>query len=263
MCLILFSYRQRDDYPLVFAANRDEFYDRPSAALDFWQERPEILAGKDLKASGTWLGVSRHGRLAAITNYRDPSVQLNGAPSRGLLVSEFISGEIPAATYLESLSQNGIYYNGFNLLVGDGTGLWYYSNRGRDPIKLSPGLYGLSNHLLNTPWPKVKKGKTALRRCLEGRGRIDVPAIFDLLSDRSLAADHDLPDTGVGRQWERALSAVFITSAPYGTRSSSVLLMDAAGTLNFWERTYRIDPGSRITSDTRRHRIQLPPGTLP
>jgi uncharacterized protein with NRDE domain len=263
MCLIVFSYRQRQDYPLIVAANRDEFYNRPTAPLDFWPDRPDILAGRDLKNGGTWMGVHRKGRWAAITNYRDPAFQRNGAPSRGMLVRDFIAGSTPAAGYLEDLTAAGDRYNGFNLLLGDATGLWYYSNRGQSPVKLLPGFYGLSNHLLDTNWPKIRKSREALQGLVENDRRFEVEAVFEVLSDQTPAPDHQLPDTGIGLEWERTLSPVFITSETYGTRSSSVLLVTASGALTFWERTYRFAPAAGRTSDTRRHRIHLPPDHLP
>jgi uncharacterized protein with NRDE domain len=201
--------------------------------------------------------------MAAITNYRDPAVHRNGAPSRGLLVRDFLTGDIPAETYLEALSLTGERYNGFNLLLGDATGLWYYSNRGYDAVKLSPGLYGLSNHLLDTAWPKVEKGKAALKERIDNDRDLDVERLFKMLSDRTPAPRRQLPDTGVGQKWERILSPLFITSAAYGTRSSSVILLTASGMLTFWERSYRSVDGVETAADTRRHRIALPTENLP
>jgi uncharacterized protein with NRDE domain len=258
MCLIVFSYRQRDDYPLVLAANRDEFYQRPTAALDYWKDRPDILAGRDLQGNGTWLGITRSGRMAAVTNYRDPAVQLNGAPSRGLLVSDFLAGALPAEAYLEKIRRTGDRYNGFNLLLGDESGLWYYSNRGTGIHELTPGLYGLSNHLLNTDWPKLTKARVALGHLLACGGPLDIRGVLHLLQDRIPAPDADLPDTGVGLDWERVLSSVFITGENYGTRSSSVLSMENSGWISFLERPFEPGPNGPQPAESRRFMFKLP-----
>jgi len=258
MCLIVFSYQQRSDYPFVLAANRDEFYRRPTAALNFWKDRPDILAGRDLQGNGSWLGITRSGRLAAVTNYRDPAVQRDNAPSRGLLVSDFLSGDLSADAYLEKIERSGDQYNGFNLLLGDESGLWYYSNRGSGIQRLAPGLYGLSNRRLNTDWPKLRKARAALGRLLENGGPLDIPAAFDLLADRTLAPDAELPDTGVGLAWERVLSPVFITSETYGTRSSSLLFIENTGWISFLERAFEPGPDGPHPAEPRRFMFKLP-----
>jgi uncharacterized protein with NRDE domain len=242
MCLILFAYRIRPDYPLVLAANRDEFYARPTAPLGFWQDQKKILAGRDLKARGTWMGAAADGRWAAITNYRDPAAHKADAPSRGRLVVDFLAGDTPPLAYLENLRLQSRRFNGFNLLVGDRADLFFFSNRNGRIQRLHPGLYGLSNHLLDTPWPKVARGKQRLGRLLAAAGPIASEAVFDLLGDRTPAPDRSLPKTGVGPEWERRLSPLFITSRDYGTRSSSLLLMNRAGALRITERTFGSDP---------------------
>ena len=238
MCLLLFSYRIHPDYRLIVAANRDEFYARPTAALDYWADHPDVLAGRDLKANGTWLGVTRSGRLAAITNYRDPAAHIENAPSRGRLTSDFLIGNAPAKRYLKAISKIRYAYNGFNLIAGDLAGLYYYSNHSPRLRQLQPGLYGISNHLLDTPWPKIKKGKALLQGQLCGREKIDLEKIWKILADRTLPADKDLPDTGVELEWERILAPLFISSADYGTRSSSIILMEYSGRITFMERTF-------------------------
>jgi len=238
MCLILFSYQTHPDYSLVFAANRDEFYDRPTQALAFWDDAPRILAGRDLKSLGTWLGISLSGRFAAITNFRDPESIHEDAPSRGLLVSHFLEGNLLARPYLESIKSSQIQYNGFNLLVGDASGLYYYSNKGDTIQKIRPGIHGLSNAFLDTPWPKIQRGKAALNALLEKEKSISEQDILQMLQDRSQPLDTTLPDTGVGIEWERILSPLFITSEGYGTMSSSVLLIKKTGEVSFWEQTH-------------------------
>ena len=170
MCLILFSFNTQPGFRLILAANRDEFYTRPTRPLSAWTDVPEVYGGRDLKEGGTWLGISRRGRLAALTNYRDPAHQFPQAPSRGLLINRFLTGDIPPADYLEQLQKTAHRYNGFNLLVGDQTGLWYYSNRSNGIVELQPGFYGLSNHLIDTEWPKVSQGKKRLKDLLNRSG---------------------------------------------------------------------------------------------
>ena len=187
---------------------------------------------------GTWLGVTKTGRMAALTNYRDPESNRAEAPSRGTLVSDFLLGREKPAAYLEQISANARRYNGFNLLVGQGANCYYYSNRARGISELGPGIHGLSNHLLDTPWPKVEKGKQALRALL-ARESICPEDLFHFLLDRTVAPDELLPNTGVGLEMERMLSPVFISSPGYGTRSSTVILMDRTGRVTFIERSFQ------------------------
>jgi uncharacterized protein with NRDE domain len=238
MCLILFSYRLHPDYRLILAANRDEFYNRPTAPLAYWSDHPEVLAGRDLKANGTWLGVTRTGRLAAITNYREPAAQIDKAPSRGGLIGDFLTGKTSPESYLNAVSKKSSAYNGFNLIAGDRFGLYYYSNRAGRIHQLQPGIYGISNHLIDTAWPKIQRGKALLQGQLSGREKLDDEKIWQILADRSLPADDQLPDTGVGLEWERILAPLFISSPDYGTRSSSIVLMEYSGRTTFMERTF-------------------------
>ncbi len=238
MCLILFSYKIHPNYPLILAANRDEFYERPTAPLDFWDTYPGVLAGRDLKANGTWLGVTKTGRIAAITNYREGGDPIEKAPSRGDLILNYLTTDSDPSQYLNEVRKIGHTYNGFNLIAGDANGLFYISNRANRIQKLKPGLYGISNHLLNTSWPKVKNGTVRLQGVLNGKEKLDPEKIFEILSDRSIPADDELPNTGVGLQWERILSPLFITSSNYGTRSSSIVLMSASGRVTVMERTF-------------------------
>lgn len=245
MCLILLAWHSHPDYPLVVAANRDEFFARPTAGAGFWEDAPQVLAGRDLQAGGTWLGATRSGRFAALTNFRDPARNKSGVPSRGQLVSGFLSGTESAAEYLRELESIADRYNGFNLVFGDLGGLWCFSNCGEGERELAPGVYGLSNHLLDTPWPKVARGKSALGEALQALP--DDAPLFALLRDDRVAPDEELPRTGVSLEWERLLSAAFVRSPAYGTRSSTVVLVDRAGRLTFVEQTYDPDarPGSR------------------
>ena len=239
MCLIVIAWKARDDLPLVVAANRDEWRDRPAEPARWWSHHPQILAGRDLKAGGTWMGVTRAGRFAAVTNFRDPSDRRSTARSRGELVTQFLlSGEPPAA-FLAALSSRAGEYNGFNLIVGDGRSLWYFGSREGDPRAIAPGVHGLSNHLLDEPWPKVVRGRMAMEAAL--RDRDPAPRLFAMLADGEGAPDHALPGTGVGIAWERRLAAPLITGADYGTRASTVLTISATDDIFFEERTLADD----------------------
>jgi uncharacterized protein with NRDE domain len=247
MCLIVLSYKQHPGFRLILAANRDEFYERPTQALAFWEDRPDTLAGLDLKSGGTWLGITKTGRMAAITNFRHiPSIKQD-APSRGKLVKDFLTGSAAPAEYLAHVKSVGDRYNGFNLIVGDADTLGYYSNRGDDVLELKPGLYGLSNHLLDTPWPKVQKVKERFQDLVAGRPEVSSHDVFEMLHDTSRPPDDTLPDTGIGLEWERILSPLFITSDTYGTRSSSLIAWKENGELTFSEKTY--DEGADLSGD--------------
>lgn len=251
MCLILFAYKTHPRYRLILAANRDEFYRRSAAPLDYWMDHPEILAGRDLQAGGTWLGISPAGRWGAVTNYRDPRITFTGASSRGELVTGFLKSAHSAKTYLSELQERGHRYNGFNLLVDDSRELAYYGNRSKALQILRPGIYGLSNGLLDTPWPKVQKGKEKLARELDRRDIVNPESLLSLLKDAASAPDDQLPDTGVGLEWERRLSSLFIASADYGTRCSSILTISTDGNVAFSEFTW-VENNTRPTIAQRR-----------
>jgi uncharacterized protein with NRDE domain len=238
MCLVLLALDSHPAYSVVLAANRDEFYDRPTAPAAFWDSTPSVLGGRDLKAGGTWLGVSRSGRLAAVTNFRQGEREQPAPRSRGHLVADFLTGSTGMSQYMERVRAESHLYNGFNLIAGDSGGFFYYSNREGAVRRLGPGVYGLSNHLLDTPWPKVAAAKSGLGQLLDSQGSEQIEGLFALLSDRSLAPDDLLPSTGVTREWERLLSSAFIASDGYGTRSSTVVLIGRDGNIGFVERTF-------------------------
>ncbi|MGH6635505.1 MAG: NRDE family protein [Gammaproteobacteria bacterium] len=238
MCLIALSYHNNPRYPLVVIANRDEFYSRPTRPAMFWPEQRGILAGRDEVSGGTWLGFDRGGRFAAITNFRDPRVRHPSACSRGTLVSSFLMGRDTAAAYLDGVHHERRRYNHFNLLVGDETGLFYYASIQGKSNRLAPGIYGLSNGVLDTPWLKVQKTAQALARLLDAHTALAIEPLFRVLVDTEIAPDHLLPDTGIGLEWERQLSPLFVRSPGYGTRSSTVVMLDQAGQLLFAERTF-------------------------
>ena len=229
MCLILLSLAVHPDYPLILAANRDEYYRRPSAPVHYWEDVPDLLAGRDLQAGGTWLGLRRDGRWAALTNFREPAAPPAAGASRGHLVLDFLNGRAPVEDF--SVDRD---YTGFNLLVGQGARVYYHSNRGPGG-RVEPGVHGLSNALLDTPWPKVVRG----RQKLAGLASDDlVEGLLELLRDDTVAPDEQLPGTGVGLDRERLLSPMFIGGADYGTRCSTVLLLHRSGSWTFVERSY-------------------------
>jgi uncharacterized protein with NRDE domain len=235
MCLILIAHGAHPDFPLVIAANRDEYYRRPTAQAAFWQDHPHILGGRDLECMGTWLGVTRDGRIAALTNFRDPRERKTNAPSRGTLVSDFLESKQDPRTYLGKIGARAAQYNGFNLLLGDADELLYFSSRSAAVTTLSPGVHGLSNHLLDTPWPKVTRGKRRLQALVAGEPGAE--ALLELLQDREPARDDEIPDTGIGAELERTLSPALIVSPEYGTRASTAVLFGRDGNVSFTERT--------------------------
>jgi uncharacterized protein with NRDE domain len=233
MCLNAIAWQAHPDYPLVVAANRDEWRDRPALPAHWWEDRPGLLAGRDLQAGGTWMGITRGGRFAAVTNFRDPSERRSTALSRGALVTEFLIGSDSPPAFLAGLAGRAAQYNGFNLLAGDGGMLCYFGSRDGVVRSVAPGVHALSNHLLDEPWPKVAKAREAMRSSVADG---DEP-LFAMLSDASPAPDHALPDTGVGLERERWLSSILITGETYGTRASTVLRVDARGAARVEERT--------------------------
>lgn len=248
MCLAVLALHTLPDVPLLIAANRDEFHARPTAPAAVWPGAPTIYAGRDLRAGGTWMGVTDTGRYAVITNYREPMHLLPDAPSRGALVEAYLRGAQSAPNYLTAVHAQGDRYNGFNLIVGGPDGAWYYSNRNGAPLPLTPGIYALSNHLLDTPWPKLERIKTAFTCILRNAPQPDLPALYAALSDPEPAPDNTLPNTGLSLERERLLSSPFIISPDYGTRSSCILALRADGRGSLHER--RFDPAGKAVADT-------------
>lgn len=225
MCLIVFAWKVVPGLPLVAAANRDEFYARPTQPAAWWEDHPHIYAGRDMQCGGTWMGITRNGRFAAITNIRAPSERRADAPSRGALVSGFLGSDLSPASYIEAIRPDAERYNGFNLLIGDRDGLIWYSNRGdgdaRNGKLLQPGIYGISNGLLDVAWPKVVRTKAQFASLLCQTAPDD--AYFEMLTDTTRARDCRLPCTGIDIEMERMLSPVFIESPDYGTRTSTLV----------------------------------------
>lgn len=250
MCLILIAYQADPRYPLVVAANRDEFFVRPSAQADFWSDEnstQQVLAGRDLVAGGTWLGISRSGRFAAVTNIRDPSQTEARPRSRGELTRDFLTGEETPQQYCDSLKTNFGEFAGYNLLLGDRNSLVYVNNQEAKIWEMEAGIHGLSNGLLNSSWPKVDRGKQNLKNLLQREQQLRTDDLITMMSDRTQAPDADLPDTGVPIELERKLSSAFIqnTERHYGTLCSSAIIFDDSGEIRFSEQNYD-ESGAKI-----------------
>ena len=241
MCLITLAWKTHPDCQLVVVANRDEWRNRPATAAHWWPDSPHLVAGRDLQAGGSWLGATRSGRFAAVTNFRDPNDRQARSRSRGELVTGFLQSAVSPVDYLHALAACASDYQGFNLLVSDGETLAYFSNREGRVRALEPGVHALSNHLLNSPWPKLTRARQALANHLHGED----DALFGLLADTTPAPDHALPDTGVGLERERALSAMLITGERYGTRSTTIVRLGPSGG-RLAERT--LDSDGRVAS---------------
>lgn len=237
MCLIAFAYKKHPDFPLIIIANRDEFYERPTEAVHFWEDAPTILAGRDLRMNGSWLGVSKSGRFAAITNYRDPNRPETGQLSRGAIVKAFLNATQTSADFVEELQSQKDLYAGFNVLLYDGEQLHHYNNIFDEHNIVPPGIHSVSNATLNTPWPKARFAANALQSAL-GEEAIEVDGLIPLLANDATAQDDSLPDTGVGIYLERALSAAFVKLANYGTRCSTAITINNNGHIQLQERTY-------------------------
>ncbi|HET7921862.1 MAG TPA: NRDE family protein [Gammaproteobacteria bacterium] len=251
MCLLVFAWHAHPELPLIFAGNRDEAHARRSAAAGFWQDAPQVLAGRDLEAGGTWLGVTTRGRFAVVTNYRDGPQPMRGPRSRGELVADFLRSAHSPEAYIREVGTRAARYAGFSLLAGDRDALWYVSNRGAAAQAIPPGVHGLSNHLLDTPWPKLLRSTERLELLLDAN-QLTEEALFRLLADRRPAHDAELPDTGIGTERERALSAPFVVNPEYGTRCSTLIRL-GADSLRFSER--RFSPAGERT-ETRRFMLE-------
>lgn len=238
MCLILLAVHAHAQFPLIVAANRDETYSRPTAHASFWEDHPRVCGGRDLEQGGTWLGITRNGRFAALTNYRQGGHRAGTARSRGELTKDYLIGVESPEQYLECVKARAGDYHGFSLILGDLESYWFYSNRGGGTHKITPGVHGLSNHLLDEPWPKVSRGIDGVTALLPRPESELIPGLYALLEDRATAADDFLPATGVGVDRERALSASFLAGETYGTRASTALLVGSDAQAVFCERSF-------------------------
>jgi uncharacterized protein with NRDE domain len=244
MCLIAFALNQHPDYRLVLAANRDEYLDRPTEPVQFWSDAPHVLGGRDRTAGGTWLGVTTGGKMAAVTNYRDPRQQVVNPPSRGVLVADYLREEkVTPADLHAQLLKTGNDYDGFNLIYGTTTELHYFTNRGGSSGPVKSGIHALSNHLLNTRWPKLTEARNRLKQILQ-KAEIRPDELFRAMADPAPFADELLPDTGIGPEFERFLSPIFIKGERYGTRSTTIILVNRCGDVTFCEQSYD-EPGRK------------------
>ncbi|MEQ8302496.1 MAG: NRDE family protein [Cyclobacteriaceae bacterium] len=240
MCLIFISLSNHPHYKLIVAANRDEFYHRKTAPAQYWNDHSQILGGRDLEANGTWMAMTKSGKLGMVTNYRDLKNINPNAPTRGQLVSDFLTNGDHAEAYLKEVHHKAPQYNGFNLVVGELDNLYYYSNYQSKIVRLEPGFFGLSNHLLDTPWPKVENGKKKMLPVISA-DTVSPNDLFEILLDEEIAPDNQLPSTGLDIERERALSAMFIKTPNYGSRCSTVILVDRNNKITFQERVYNLE----------------------
>lgn len=240
MCIAYLSLGANPRWPVFIAANRDEFHIRPARPAGPWHDAPDVIAGRDLSAGGTWLGLNRQRRWALLTNFRDPQAHREGLSSRGQLVSDFLLGATSAETYTKQIHAKAAHYNGFNLIVGQGLNAWYVGNHAActGPVPLGPGRYALSNHALDTPWPKVERLRTQLAQLEPADTELCLEPIYDTLRDGARPHDDALPSTGIPLETERLLSSIFIVSPDYGTRCSSIIALDTDGNGMFSETTY-------------------------
>lgn len=237
MCLITFAYKSHPKYSLILLANRDEFYARPSKTMHFWPEYPHVLAGQDLEQGGTWLGINQQGKFTAVTNYRDGLAPKENALSRGALTRDFLTSNQDPTGYLKQLLPKQDKFGDYNLLLGDQSGIYYQSNR-EGPIRaLNPGIYGLSNALLDSPWPKLIKVRSELENSL-GNIQLSPRKLLEIMSDRTQAETSELPETHIPLEWEQLLSSSFIQSENYGTRVTTLLLQKPNGETTIIEQSF-------------------------
>lgn len=258
MCLIIFAYQTDPRFPLVVAANRDELFARPTAQAAIWTDEDsgqQLLSGRDKLSGGTWLGITQSGRFAAVTNIRDPSQTERRARSRGDLTRQFLAGKDTPQQYCERLTESYDQFAGYNLLVGDSSSLFYVNNHEEKLWELEPGVYGLSNGLLNSSWPKIDNGKTRLQALMQQPEELTTDALLAIMSDRSQAEDEDLPDTGISIEIERQLSSAFILNPEreYGTLCSTALIVDQSGATRFSEQNF-----DTLGNRTQGHAFNLP-----
>lgn len=256
MCLILFAYRQVPGIRLIALANRDEFYDRPTKAAHSWPDHQGMVAGQDLQSGGTWLGVRPNGRLAAITNYRDGLPKETHPASRGHIPLQFLASVQSPEAFITELIPRRHEYGDFNVLLHDETGLWHYCSATNEQTKVQPGVHGLSNQTLNSPWPKVMSGTWDLAQVLDED--FDADKLLNLMYDTHLPDDMDLPDTGVGLDWERTLAPLFIQSPDYGTRSTTLVIVYESGRIEFVECSHDA-PSNPQNGEEQRQIFELNP----
>lgn len=246
MCLIVFAFHAHPDYPLLYAGNRDEFYERPTRPMHRWDTSPAIWAGRDEKAGGTWFGVNEQGTVAALTNIRDKRSIKPNAPSRGEIVPALLTDKSPLADRLALLDKKAPEYNGFNILLGNRHELYHYNSQSRRMAPVKPGVHAISNASLNTAWPKVEQAEKKMRELLKNGIATDSSALFGLMNDRTTYPLDKLPETGLDDEMEIAVSAAFIEAGDYGTRSTTVMKIGSNNRIELLERSFD-------TENTRRY----------
>lgn len=247
MCTIIFAYKAHPKYDFIFLGNRDEYKNRPSKAAHFWPSNPKVLAGVDLEKGGTWTGISKEGRIAFLTNHRDPSIPVKKKVSRGNLTRKFLTGIMAPLEYLKDIQNNRADYDPFNIVVGTQEEMYFYSNIENIILPIQPGIYGLSNAFLDTPWFKVEKAKNRLTNLIESN--FSVNELFDILNDTELPPIKELPNTGVSLDMEKMLSSIYIDTPTYGTLFKTVMLVDKNREVQFHEEKYDNNYGWNL-SDT-------------
>ena len=251
MCLLVLAWNAHPRYRLIVAANRDEYHERPAAPLARWAEPNNIIGGRDLRAGGAWLAVDTRKRFGIVTNFRDLQRPEPNAPSRGGLIPSYLSHDADAGSYLATLEPRAARYSGFNLLLADDNELWYATNRsGDNPFarRLEPGIHGLSNQSLDTPWPKLLRVRRRFATWLNDSND-ERSELFDMLADRTqVTSDEDLPQTGLPTEWERTLSSPFVLDARYGTRCSTIVMIETSGAQVIAER--RFDSHGTMTGES-------------
>lgn len=238
MCLVNISFKQHPKYKLIIAANRDEFYARPTKEAHYWPDHPELFAGRDLRGNGTWLGMTTTGKFAALTNYRHPDYMYGDKKTRGKILTDFLRDGPSPEQYAQRLSHTAEQFNGYNILFGDIDHLYYFNNVDQRYEQLQQGFYSLSNAFLNTPWPKVRRARTNLQHYIDKHDVLQAEALFSILHDETIAPEVELPNTGVGLPLEKQLSPLFIRTNDYGTRCSTIILVSYDGVVDIYERTY-------------------------
>jgi uncharacterized protein with NRDE domain len=253
MCVAWIAYQVHPDYPIVLAANRDEFYTRPTASAAYWPDFPDIAGGRDMKDHGTWFAAHRDGRLGLLTNHRNFKLHREAPKSRGILISSYLCGNESAQNALERIQSEAADYNPFNLLLLDQMGLYHYDNVQDRITTLPPGIYGLSNAFLDTPWPKVNLGKKFFAEYLStSPDNLEPEQFLSLLKDQTIARDEDLPSTGLELDLERQLSSIYIDAGTYGTRAHTVFTLNRHGCMSLYERSLLIDSNEEKTWRTTR-----------
>lgn len=234
MCTMVFAYKTHPEYDFIYIGNRDEFKNRPSIGAHFWETDPRVIAGMDLEKGGTWAGMTIEGKMAFLTNFREPHLKKDGLYSRGFLTRDFLLGDMSPTAYLKSIKTNHNAYDPFNLVLGSLDALWFYSNMNNRTSKIVPGIHGLSNAFLNTPWYKVVKAKERLSELIYKDFIIE--ELFSILDDREIPPDSLLPDTGVPKDLERTLSTIHIDTPTYGTLFKTAILIRKDGLVTYYEK---------------------------